>query len=197
MFIYKVTNDINGKLYIGQTTHPIEQRWKRHVYDATKRLNTHFARAIRKYGEEHFHIEQIDTASSKEGLDFKECYWIKFYDSINKGYNSCDGGSNGNTYQYKTKEEMDEIKEKISKTKNGVLNPNARKVKCRNEKTGQEYHFCDIKDMEDFFNEHQHTFITGRCMGKIKCLYKKEWNIAYEENEYFKLTPYKHNRKSK
>ena len=82
MYIYKVTNIINGKLYIGQTTRFIQDRWERHINDAlSNRLDTHFARAIRKYGPENFVVEQIDVASSQEELNEKEIYWIKFYNT--------------------------------------------------------------------------------------------------------------------
>ena len=58
MIVYKITNKINGKVYIGQTIRPIEQRYKRHINDAMNNvLNTHFARAIRKYGQEIFICE--------------------------------------------------------------------------------------------------------------------------------------------
>ena len=63
MWIYKITNIQNNKVYIGQSIRPIEQRFKRHINDAiNNKLDTHFARAIRKYGKDSFRIETIDTA---------------------------------------------------------------------------------------------------------------------------------------
>ena len=116
MWIYKITNIQNNKVYIGQTIRPIEQRFKRHINDALNNiLDTHFARAIRKYGKENFIIEQIDTAQTQEELNQKEQYWIQYYNSVNEGYNETDAISKcgGNTYQSKTEEEMEVIKEKI------------------------------------------------------------------------------------
>ena len=53
MYIYKITNKINNKMYIGQTIRPVEDRWKRHINDALNNiLDTHFARAIRYYKPE-------------------------------------------------------------------------------------------------------------------------------------------------
>lgn len=73
MWIYKITNLINNKVYIGQTIRPIEDRFKRHINDAVNNvLDTHLARAIRKYGKENFIIEEIDTASTQEELTLKE-----------------------------------------------------------------------------------------------------------------------------
>lgn len=65
MWVYKITNIQNKKMYIGQTIRPIEERFKRHLNDAIKgNLDTHFARAIRKYGKENFTIECIDVAET-------------------------------------------------------------------------------------------------------------------------------------
>jgi len=55
LVIYKITNIINGKIYVGKTTRSLKDRWNRHIYDAlSNRLDTHFSRAIRKYGPENF-----------------------------------------------------------------------------------------------------------------------------------------------
>ena len=88
MEIYKITNKINGKVYIGQTIRPAEYRFNRHMNDALNNiLDTHFARAIRKYGKENFTIEEIDTAQTQDELNQKEQYWIRYYNSVEDGYN--------------------------------------------------------------------------------------------------------------
>ena len=122
MYIYKITNKVNGKVYIGQSIRPIEQRFQRHINDAVNNiLDTHFARAIRKYGKENFYIELVETCDNQTELNLREQYWIRKYDSINNGYNETDATSKcgGNTYMSKTESEMKEISEKISKTKFG------------------------------------------------------------------------------
>lgn len=109
MWIYKITNIQNNKVYIGQSIRPIEARFHRHINDALNNiLDTHFARAIRKYGKESFIIEEIDTATNQEELNKKEQYWIQFYNSVEDGYNETDAiyKSGGNTYISKTEEEM-------------------------------------------------------------------------------------------
>ena len=95
MFVYKVTNRVNGKVYIGQTTRTIAIRWKQHCNPANDQcLALH--RAINKYGKENFTVEQIDVASDSEELNKKEQYWIAHYDSIApKGYNMTTGGGQG------------------------------------------------------------------------------------------------------
>lgn len=83
MWIYKITNKINNKAYIGQTIRPVHQRFNRHVNDAYNKIkDTHFCRALCKYGKEAFIVEIIDHAFSIEELNKKEQYWIKFYNTI-------------------------------------------------------------------------------------------------------------------
>ena len=188
MFIYKITNSKNGKVYIGQTIRPIEDRWKRHCSDALNNvLDTHFARAIRYYSPEVFTIEVIDTAISQQELTAKESYWITWYDSIKNGYNetSAENKCGGNTYKSKTEEELQVIKDKIRKSKMGEKNPHATGVKCKNIFTNEEYHFPTQKAMQDFFQETNHQFISRRCLHKTIKPYKDTWLIAYENNEYF------------
>lgn len=187
MFIYKITNKINNKVYIGQTIRPVQDRWKRHINDALQNiLDTHFARAIRYYSPENFIIETIDTATNQEELNQKEQYWIRFYDSISNGYNETDAISKcgGNTYKSKTPEEMKKISEKIRQSKLGGKNPHSTKVKCKNINTNEEYHFDCQADAQKFFNETNHQFISRRCRHEIKCLYRNEWLIAYENDDY-------------
>ncbi len=91
--IYKVTNSINNKVYIGQTVKNLNERRNSHYYKARhENLNTHFLNALNKYPEEIFIWEEIDEANSREELDSKEIYWINFYNSIEMGYNTRVGG---------------------------------------------------------------------------------------------------------
>ena len=187
MYIYKITNTQNNKVYIGQTIRSVEERWRRHKNDALHNiLNTHFARAIRYYGPDCFTVEIIDTAKTQRELTAKECYWISWYDSVKNGYNETNAEykCGGNTYKNKTPEELKQIGEKIRQSKLGAKNPHSTKVKCKNINTNEEYHFDTQKQMQNFFNETNHQFVSRRCQGKIKKLYKNEWKIAYEENEY-------------
>ena len=159
MFIYKITNSVNNKVYIGQTIRPIQDRFKRHINDAMNdKLDTHFARAIRLYGPDKFSIEVIDTANTQEELTQKEHDWIIKYNSVQEGYNETEAMSKcgGNTYKNKTEEEMNTIKEKIRETKIGGKNPNAAKIKCKNIETGKEYFFDSMAEAQKFFNISNH-----------------------------------------
>ena len=95
MIIYKITNNINNKVYIGLTTCSLEYRWSRHLTEA-KNVNNkkHLYKAMRKYGLEKFSIEQIDSADDFKELGMLEREYIKKYNSQNpnKGYNLTAGG---------------------------------------------------------------------------------------------------------
>ena len=91
--IYKITNKVNNKIYIGQSIN-IEQRFYTHCSDAINRQdNNYFHNAIRKYGKENFYIEIIEECLEEE-LNEKEQFWISQYNSTDKkiGYNSSIGG---------------------------------------------------------------------------------------------------------
>lgn len=93
-FIYKITNDVNGKVYIGKTLHNVEKRWKEHISDSKRERteNRPLYRAMNKYGIEHFRIETIEECV-EEIAEEREAFWIKEYDSFGKnGYNATIGG---------------------------------------------------------------------------------------------------------
>lgn len=92
--IYKITNIINKKIYIGQSIN-IEQRWKQHqtrpFQNRQNDKNNYLYKAIRKYGLNNFLFEVIEEC---DDLDSREIYWIKYYQSNNPsyGYNCTSGG---------------------------------------------------------------------------------------------------------
>lgn len=97
MLIYKITNLINNKCYIGQTIKTAEERWKEHQAHAfgshPNDQNKTLYQAIRKYGVENFSFEVIqDNIDTFEKLDKAEIYWIDYYNSFVKGYNETFGG---------------------------------------------------------------------------------------------------------
>lgn len=188
MVVYKITNKINGKVYIGQTINSVERRFQRHVSDAMSgRLNTHLANAIRLYGSKSFVVEVIDTADSQDELNHKEQYWIRAYDSVRTGYNETDAISKcgGNTYMSKTSAELDIIKGKLSVAGMGERNSNAHAVKCKNMETSEELIFRTVKECQEFFHKKSHDFITRRVDHEINSLYLGIWAIVYAEDSYW------------
>ena len=92
--IYKITNTINGKIYIGQTVQCIRKRWYDHVSQAksSKYKSGHFQRAILKYGREAFKVELVEDNVPNHLLDEREAYYITEFNSYLNGYNSTSGG---------------------------------------------------------------------------------------------------------
>lgn len=115
MIIYKITNLINNKIYIGQTIRTLKRRWLAHCH--IKSTTFYIGKAIQKYGKENFTIEEIDKASSQEELNDKEKYWINHYNSTdsNIGYNLREGGD-----KFKMSKET---KNKISLANKGKKKP--------------------------------------------------------------------------
>ena len=90
-FIYKIWNDNNNKIYIGQTSISVKNRWSHHLYDYIK-YDTPLYRAMKKYGAASFHIETIEECND-ENLNDREIYWIQYYNSYISGYNATPGGT--------------------------------------------------------------------------------------------------------
>lgn len=97
-YIYKITNIINGKVYIGQTIQSIESRWEQHKRSSTYK-NYALYYAMRKYGIDNFKIEMVEECDNKE-LNDKEIKWISFYNSYHDGYNMTLGGNGSSYYDY-------------------------------------------------------------------------------------------------
>lgn len=87
--IYKITNQLNNKFYIGQSVN-IKNRWKQHR-SSNDNMPIHLA--IRKYGVDNFKFEIIEECQQDE-LDEREIYWIGYYDGYNNKncYNATRGG---------------------------------------------------------------------------------------------------------
>jgi group I intron endonuclease len=129
--IYKATNLINGKVYIGQTTNSLEQRAKQHFLK--KDDGTYFHNALKKYGQDGFKWEVIDQANDEHELIDKEIYWIAYYESFidkNKGYNSTSGGE-------VSKSLSNDVRLKISKANKGKIITEEQREKLRQAFTGR------------------------------------------------------------
>jgi group I intron endonuclease len=92
-YIYKITNKINNKVYIGKTINSIETRWKEHCNDFQKKRceKRPLYEAMKKYGVENFRIEEVESCDI-EVLNERETFWIEFFGSFKNGYNATRGG---------------------------------------------------------------------------------------------------------
>jgi group I intron endonuclease len=136
MFIYQITNSITHDFYIGKTKKDIKLRFKEHLYKARNNIQTHFYRAIRKYGENNFLITLLEE-TKEQLLNNKEIKWIK---KLKPTYNMTKGGEGGLTKIY-TKEERLIVSKKYTGKgnpmwgKRGKDNPNFGKKHGPNKKT--------------------------------------------------------------
>lgn len=128
-YLYKITNKVNNKIYIGQTINP-KARWSRHRSDARSnekiKRDRHLCCAIRKYGIDNFVFEIIIQARSLEDIDAAEVACIKQYNSSDRvfGYNISLGGNGKRIMSETTKKKLsllnlgkkasDETKRKMS-----------------------------------------------------------------------------------
>ena len=88
MVIYKVTNRLNGKPYVGQTKQPIEKRFLQHYHSKSP-----LGQAMRQCGLENFTIEIIERCYSQAQLNEREIFWIRVLNSRQPyGYNVKRGG---------------------------------------------------------------------------------------------------------
>lgn len=113
MIIYKATNTINGKSYIGKTSDTLEKRIKEHEYHSVKK-DWLFYRAIRKHGFTSFTWDTLFRCDSENELDQKEIELI----SLNTdGYNIARGGSGGDTFTNNPRKEI--LRENVSRFHKG------------------------------------------------------------------------------
>lgn len=181
-YIYKITNDINGKIYIGLTdlNNPID-RWTKHLSEFTSAKNytkRPLYDAMYKYGIEHFHFEVIEET---DNIEEREQYWIDYYRSY-IGFEDCNGynatlGGEGSKKLYLTLEEQQfiidsfnsgisckKIAQQIHHNVNYItdfLRKQGYTIKvCKSTKVGQ----YDLAD--NFITEYDSTTAAAKALGK-------------------------------
>lgn len=131
-YIYKYTNLINGKIYIGKT-YRLNKRMCEHKY---RKDNTYFHNALKKYGFENFKYEVIAQTDNDKTLNFLEIYYIRKFNSFGEnGYNLTHGGEG--TLGYTVSERVKEI---VSKTHKGKIVSNETKIKMSLSGKGKHNH---------------------------------------------------------
>ena len=172
-YIYSITNNLNGKQYIGKTSkdNPYD-RWKEHIQHSKHQENTvayssvytmPIIRALKKYGSSNFKFRVIEECAT-DNIDEREKYYIE-------KYNTCDGVGYNCTYGG----------EGISKpSKYWSKHPNSRAVSCY---TLDGVYVCDyatlgIATLETLgrkFNHSEKNCIRVCCQGKVFQSFNYRW----------------------
>ena len=156
--IYKITNLINQKCYIGQSIQePIRKRWNKHLYMARQGHTFPLYNAIRKYGAENFKFELIDTGIQDIGeLNNKEESNIILYNSTDRkfGYNLASKAMGKGSMAESSKEKLRlanigkvvsyETRKKLSLANSGENNPNFGKLGVQSPRYGK-HHSSETK----------------------------------------------------
>ena len=92
--IYIIRNTVNDKVYVGQTTMSVHQRFMCHMKPSTlkQKRNYKLYNAVQKYGKEVFYVETLEEKVPIDRINEREIYYISKFDSYNSGYNSTKGG---------------------------------------------------------------------------------------------------------
>ena len=134
-YIYKITNNVNSKVYIGQTKKTIEERFNQHIKCAKEHVNQYLYDAMNHYGIENFSVSLIEECEDCL-LDEKERYWIREHHSWTgdencTGYNMTVGGGGGDTFSAQPEYRKVEIGKKLSTSNKGKKRTAEQRLRMR------------------------------------------------------------------
>ncbi len=162
--IYKATSK-SGKVYIGLTSRTLEYRRKSHLFESTKNSRTHFHRAIRKYGADHFKWEIVrDGFTTKESLECAEIFYISLYNTYYDGYNMTRGGKSKLGVKVSKAQINKQLKTLNTIQESGLTR--AQEIGVKSSKTKKENGSC--KGKNNGFYGKNHTKETKEKMQKPK-----------------------------
>ena len=161
MVIYKITNQLNNKVYIGQTRRSLEQRLKEHKNDAYSGRGFYIQNAIKQYGWENFTVEVVAVTDNIDTLNELEHYYIQKYQSDVYGYNLAPGGYSNTMDSPKVKAKHDaimrseDVRTRISNTLKKKISESGRKEEyVSNLQKGFQNYLKSAKFKEDCKNRH-------------------------------------------
>jgi group I intron endonuclease len=128
--VYKLTNTVNNKIYIGITSIGTGRRYKLHCYKAESGSSYALHQAIREYGKDKFTATILEFCDSAEQLRERERYFIALFDATNPniGYNTTAGGEYFEVTQ--------EMREALSKAQKGRPHTEAYKAVLQYDRDG-------------------------------------------------------------
>lgn len=185
--VYKLTNSITGKSYIGYTTKTLEQRFEQHVFDALERKsNTYLHRSIRKHGEEAFTKEVIAESDDVEELKRLEIFYIKEFQTYGKGYNMTTGGDGVPGYEW-----TDEVRAVLSeKSKKQWESPEYKEFMREVARVSKKKHWSDPeyrKYISDAVKEQwQDPNVRSKMAKSISNAIKERWKDETYRNKLIK-----------
>ena len=177
-FIYVITNDINGKQYVGKTNNSIEKRLKEHIKDSRKERceKRPLYNAMNKYGIEHFHIEKLEECSAEKSA-VREEYWIAKLDTYgHNGYNATRGGDSKKYYDYKEiADKYLELQNQQETAKYFDCDVHTIRMACRD--TNQILHtFNSIHEAANYLgDDNKNSHISQVISGQRKSAYGYKW----------------------
>lgn len=134
MYVYRITNKVNGKAYIGITTRTLEKRWREHLNAMATQSKTNRALygAMHKYGVTNFAVDHLFSAFTLEGLKATERALISQYETLApNGYNLTAGGDGVWGYKWDK-----EVRERIAAKIRGRKHTPEHIEKCRRARVG-------------------------------------------------------------
>ena len=201
-YIYKITNKINNKIYVGKTLQSVEKRFREHLIEAVrwadKKNRTYSSRfypALLKYGEDNFVVETIEECPDSI-IDEREKFYIKTLNSLDEtvGYNISPGGLGGplflgHKHSIETLKKLSEKnywrihkqpKEYVDR-RFQLVRSHMKKVQCLD--TGEIY--LNHTELDNKFNGDSRYAIQnkGRFRGKFYIELDDEHPLGYNEEE--------------
>lgn len=200
-YIYKVTNDVNEKIYIGKTSRDVSTRWEEHCKQYNQdTFNRPLYCAMKKYGIEHFTMELVEECEDSIASS-REQFWIDAYNSYYNGYNATFGGDGRPSVnsdvvydlfrQGKLVKEICDLTGYSKPTVSRILDSidansdiraarksliTSKAVVMTDKDTGKEIRvFSSANQACQYFNGNGHGHIVAVCQGKRKTAYGHGW----------------------
>ena len=189
--VYCHINIYNGKVYVGQTIHTLEIRWKQHIRDAKNRPKYPFHNAIKKYGPEGFIGFVLCECITQEEMDEKEVFYTNFYRAWKdqEGY-CCKAGQGKGTVSEETRHKL---KERNLKGENhplwGIPVPEERKKRIAESNKGQKR---SLQAKENMSKAQMGRKWTKEAIEKRTASQAKTWHLISPKGE--KITVFNLNK---